>query len=241
MVNLLFTEFLKLKRSTMLLISVIGAAVVPFMVVVASYFHKPTPPIKFEELFFQANLYTVLVIGVALYGVVTAYLFNREYIENTLKNLLTIPVSRFNFIISKLLLLFIWIMLLTFVAWGLTFLLGILFQFDGLSRSLIFKSIKQFSIGGGLLFILSPPVILITLVMKNYVPPIIFTILITLINVMSGYSEHRGLFPWAAAGDIANNTLLPTYPPEYSYIAIAGTSVIGLIATIVYFKKVDIH
>ncbi|PEJ19577.1 bacitracin ABC transporter permease, partial [Bacillus pseudomycoides] len=37
------------------------------------------------------------------------------------------------------------------------------------------------------------------------------------------------------------NTLLPTYPPEYSYIVIFATSFIGLISLIIYFKRVDIH
>src|SRR5699024_9500149 len=102
-------------------------------------------------------------------------------------------------------------------------------------------SLSQFSIGGMLLFILSTPIILVTLVMKNYVPTIILTVVITLINVMGGNSEHRALFPWAAAGDIANNTLPATYPPEYSYIVITATALVGFIAMISYFKKADIH
>ncbi|QKG85277.1 ABC transporter permease [Kroppenstedtia pulmonis] len=245
MANLLYTELLKLRRSKMFLISIFGAAVAPIMVVVASYIHmktkQPTLPILFDELFYNTSLYTVLAIGAPLYGVVTAYLFNREYVEDTLKNLLTIPVSRTAFIMSKLLLLFIWIMILTSVAWILTFILGLIGQFEGLNALLIATSFRQFCTGGALLFILSTPIVLITLVAKNYVPPIIFTIVITLINVMTANSEHRGLFPWGAAGDIANDTLLPTYPPEYSYISIAATSVIGFIATIIYFKKVDIQ
>lgn len=39
LVNLLYTELLKLKRSNMFLISIIGAGVAPFLVVVASYIH----------------------------------------------------------------------------------------------------------------------------------------------------------------------------------------------------------
>lgn len=239
MVSLLFTELLKLKRSSMFLISILGATVAPFVVVVATYVNEPST--LFKELFYNVNLYTVLIIGVPLYGVVTSYLFNREYMENTLKNILTIPVARISFIISKMLLLFMWIMMLTVVAWGITLVLGLLTQFDGLSTSLLIESLKQFSVGGVLLFILSTPIILVTLVMKNYVPTIIFTVVITLINVMGGNSEHRALFPWAAAGDIANNTLLPTYPAEYSYIGITATALIAFIAIIAYFKKVDIH
>ncbi|MBM7603752.1 bacitracin transport system permease protein [Metabacillus crassostreae] len=243
MVNLLVTEVLKLKRSRMFLISIIGAAVAPFMVVVASYIHMHTKAnvyVAFDELFYQTNLYTVLVLGVPLYGVVTAYLITREYTEDTLKNLLTIPVSRSSFLLSKITLLFLWICLLTFVAWSLAVVLGLIFQFKGLNSELLLQSIKQFSIGAGLLFVLSSPIIFVTLVSKSYVPTIIFTIVITMLNVMGGSSEHRGLFPWAAAGDISNHTLLPTYDPAVSYIIITLTSLVGFISSFVYFRRVDV-
>src|SRR5699024_7084955 len=87
---------------------------------------------------------------------------------------LTIPVSRVSFIMSKTLLLFMWIMMLTMIAWFLTLFLGLLTQFDGLDISLLVESFKEFSIGGGLLFILSTPIILVTLVMKKYVFSICF-------------------------------------------------------------------
>ncbi|PGZ98309.1 bacitracin ABC transporter permease [Bacillus pseudomycoides] len=245
MVNLLYTELLKLKRSNMFLISIIGAAVAPFMIVSAFYIEKKTKPSApaagLDDLFYNANMYTILLMGVLLYGVVTSYLFNREYAEDTLKSLLTIPVSRFNFIISKFILLFIWIMMLTIVTWGLTLLLGLLGGFPGLSGPLLLQSLLKFLLSGGFLFILSPPIVLLTLVMKTYVPPIIFTIVITMVNLMITNSEHKDLFPWTATLDIVNNELQPTYPPEYSYIVIAATAMIGFITTIFYFKKVDIH
>src|SRR5699024_12126209 len=119
--------------------------------------------------------------------------------------------------------------------------LGLLTQFDGLDISLLVESFKEFSIGGVLLFILSTPIILVTLVMKNYVPTIIFTVVITLINVMGGSSEHSALFLCAAAGDIANHTLPSTYPLEYSYTAIIVIALTGFIALFVYFKQVVIN
>src|SRR5699024_272821 len=117
----------------------------------------------------------------------------------------------------------------------------LLTQFDGLDISLLVESFKEFSIGGVLLFILSTPIILVSLVMKNYVPTIIFIVVITLIYVMGGSSEHRSLVPWAVAGDIDHHTLPSTYPPEYSYTAIIVTALTEFIALIVYFKKADIH
>ncbi|MDF9451865.1 ABC transporter permease [Bacillus toyonensis] len=245
MVNLLYTELLKLKRSNMFLISIIGAGVAPFLVVVASYIHiktkQPTPTILFHQLFTEVNLYTTLVIGFPLYGVVIAYLFTREYAEDTLKHLLTIPVSRISFIISKFIILFLWIIMLTLVAWALTLLLGLIGSFPGFSTVLLLSSLVKFLICGGLLFLLSSPIVLLTVVMKTYVPPIILTVIITMTNLMLVNSKHKDLFPWTATLDIANNELQPTYPPEYSYIIIAATAIFGCIATLFYFKRVDIH
>src|SRR5699024_11862154 len=97
---------------------------------------------------YNVNLDTVLIIGAPLYGVVTTYLFNREYVEDTIKNILTIPVSRVSSIMSKTPLLFTWIMMSTMIAWFLTLFLGLLTQFDGLDLSLLVESFKEVSIGG---------------------------------------------------------------------------------------------
>src|SRR5688500_20144147 len=111
----------------MFLLSIAGAAVAPLVVVVATYVNEPSTP--FKELFYNVNLYTVLIIGAPLYGVVTTYLFNREYVENTITNILSIPVSRVSIIISKTLQLFIWIMMLRMIVLFITMFLYLLRQF----------------------------------------------------------------------------------------------------------------
>lgn len=244
MVDLLHTELLKLKRAKMFLVSMIGAASAPIMIFIGFLNMKmktPDVPVQFTEAFYNTNLYVLLLIGTLLYGVITAYLFNREYAEDTLKNLLTIPVSRVSLIGSKMVLLFIWILILTVVAWGLTLILGLIGQFEGLSTALLIQSFTQYIIGGFLLFLLSTPTIFVTFLFKNYVPTIIFTAVITMANVALANSEYRALFPYSAVHVIANNGFVPEYPPEYSYISILITSIAGFIGTIIYFYKVDIH
>ncbi|MDK8182844.1 ABC transporter permease [Paenibacillus sp. UMB4589-SE434] len=244
MVDLVYTELLKLKRAKMFLVSVIGASAAPIMMYLAYLNMKsktPDEPISFELSFYNTNLNVLLLIGPLLYGVITAYLFNREYAEDTLKNLLTIPVSRTNLIISKLILLLGWILVLTLEAWGLTLLLGIIGGFEGLSAAILIQSLKEYLIGAVLLFLLSTPTMLTTFLYKNYVPTIIFTAVITLGNVSVINSDFKPLYPWSAVHVITINGYLPQYPPLYSFLAIGITSIVGLIATIVYFKKVDIQ
>ncbi len=244
MINLLYTEFLKLKRSQMLLISMLGATTAPFVCFIA-YLNmkskKPGVPVLFNEVFSETNLYVVLLTGVTLYGVIATYLFNREYTENTLKNLLTIPVSRTSFFMSKLILLLIWILLLTVVAWGLTLIFGLIGQFEGLSLTVLIKAFKEYIVGGIFLFLLTTPTILVTLLFKNYVPSLVFTIAITMVNVLIGNSEYRVLYPWSAVLVIANKDFFPEYLPVYSYISIFTTSLLGFIVAIIHFKKEEIH
>src|SRR5699024_6510533 len=108
----------------MFLLSIAGAAVAPLVVVVDTKVNEPSTPLK--ELFYNVNLYTILIIAAPLYGLVTTYLFNREHVDNTVYNIFTLPVSLVSFIMSKTLRLFMWIMMLTMIAWFLTLFLGLL-------------------------------------------------------------------------------------------------------------------
>ncbi|MGG3573923.1 ABC transporter permease [Bacillus gobiensis] len=244
MVNLLYAELLKLKRAQMFLVSVIGASAVPVMIFISALNTKiktPDIPIHFAEAFGESNMYVLMLIGPLLYGVITSYLFSREFTENTLKNLLTIPVSRVSLIASKMVLLLIWIIVLTLVAWVLTFIVGLIFQFEDMSINVLLQSIKQFMIGAFLLFLLSAPTMLVTFLFKNYVPTIIFTAAITMANIAIVNSEYKALFPWSAVHVIASNGFVPEFSPFLSYLSILLTSLVGLVASIVYFKKLDIH
>jgi len=242
--KLLVAELLKLKRSRMVLLTLAGAAAAPFMVVVSTYIHihtkEPGLVVPFSKLFFDVNLYASLLTGIPLYGVAAAWLYSREYTEDTLKNLLTIPVSRTGLLLSKLALLFLWILTLAVTAWALTLTLGLLGGFGGLSASLLLASFKQFTGAAALLFALCTPVICIALVMRHLVPAMIFSIAVTMVTVMGSTSEYKGLIPWSAAFDLVNGTLLPVYPALYSYVSIAATSIAGLAAALIHFERTDI-
>jgi len=244
LLNLLYTELLKMKRAHMVWVSIVGASAAPIMMFVGflnTISKDPNASVTFELSFYNTNLYVMLLIGTLLYGVITAYLFHREYAEDTLKNLLTIPVSKTSLIVSKCLMLLLWIMMLTFVSWGLTFLLGLAGGFDGLTAEVILQSLQQYAVGAFLMFLLSTPTIFVTLLFKNYVPTIIFTAVITMGNVALATSDYRVLFPWSAAHSIAYQAFVGDYPATVSYILVLLTSIAGFAATIIYFKKSDIH
>jgi len=244
LVNLLYAELLKLKRAKMLLVSLIGAASAPLMVFIG-YLNlrakKPQEPIYFQEAFGETNLYLTMLLGTMLYGVITAYLFQREYAEDTLKHMLTIPISRLRLLLSKLLLLFLWITLLTLFCWLSILLLGTIAGYDGLSLKVMYHALKQYVAGGWLMFLLTAPTMLVTLWFKNYVPTIIFTAALTMGNVAIINNEYVVLYPWSVPYVIATGSFNDVYPPLYSYVSIAVVSIFSLILAAIYFKRSDIH
>ncbi len=244
MVNLVYTELLKLKRSMMFLMSLVGATATPllcFIGFMGMRAREPWTVLEFQKLFGETDFGIVFLTGVPLFSVITTYLFNREYAERTLDNLLTIPVSRVRFVASKLILLFIWIMGISFVSWGTTVILGLIGQFAGLNTAILLQSLREFVVSGGLLFALSTPIVLVAILFKNYIPTVVFATVVTMANVMVANSEYRALFPWSAVLNVASNTYRPEYPPYYSMISIAITSLVGAVLTLIYFVKTDIN
>lgn len=244
MVNLLYCEFLKLKRSKMFFISILGAMVAPVMVFAGLIKAKITEPdkiITYSDMLEQTNLYVLLLFGVIVYGVIAAYLFSREYTENTLKSVLTIPISKEAFLTAKFLMLFVWMMILTAVAWASTFLLSIVGNAAQFSVAVIMQSIKEYFLGAFLLYFTMSPFVFITLWLKNLVTPIIATATVVLGNVALANEDLGVLFPWTSSYLIASGDIEKyKYSTEIAIIIIFVVFFIGIFTSFVYFKKQDI-
>lgn len=244
MINLLYCEFLKLKRSKMFFISILGAMVAPIMVFAGLIKAKITEPdrvITYWDMLEQTNLYVLLLFGIIVYGVIAAYLFSREYTENTLKSMLTIPVSKEAFLTAKFLMLFVWMVILTAVAWVSTLLLSIAGSAAEFSATVIMQSLKEYFIGAFLLYFTMSPFVFITLWLKNLVSPIIVVATVVLGNVAITNEDLAALFPWSspyliASGDIAKYN----YSIETALVIIFAIFFIGVFASFVYFKKQDV-
>lgn len=233
----------------MFLISLLGTFVAPFLNFIMFYSLKKERMEEIEFLKFadQTNTFIVLLIGTMLYGLIATYLYNREYEEDTLKNLLTIPVNRTKLIFSKMILLFGWIELLSIFAVVLTVIFAFLGGFQGITGDNILEVTRSFTLGGGLLFLLAAPIILITLLFKNYVPSIAFAIAVTIGSFIMLNSEKVVFYPWGSAyilvstevslEEFTNAAETSLYTP---LILIILTFLVSLIATLIFFRKQDI-
>ncbi len=232
-------EFLKLKRSNIFLLSLIGAILPPLLMFIAVFAFDEGH--TFELLFSNVNMYMSALFAILLYAIMISYLFGREYNEHTLKTMLTIPVSRGKFLLSKYVMFLVWILILTVVTTLSTMVLGFVAGLDGFSLKLFIDSFAQLLFANVLLFLTFSPFVFISLFITNMVPAMVGGAGLALVNMMIYGQTWAPYVPWVcpyliASGEIAEYSGSVTL----SYAVILATFAIGLVISYIYFTKTDV-
>ncbi|MBR3156619.1 MAG: ABC transporter permease [Methanobrevibacter sp.] len=239
MLTFIEMEFLKLKRSNIFLLSLIGAILPPILMFIAVFAFDEGH--TFELLFSNVNMYMSALFAILLYAIMISYLFGREYNEHTLKTMLTIPVSRGKFLLSKYVMFLVWILILTVVTSLSTMLLGFVAGLDGFSLKLFIDSFAQLIFANVLLFLTFSPFVFISLFITNMVPAMVGGAGLALVNMLIYGQTWAPYVPWVcpyliASGEIAEYSSSITL----SYAVILVTFAIGLVISYIYFTKTDV-
>ena len=232
-------EFLKLKRSKIFMLSLLGAILPPLLMFIAvtSFDEGQT----FEALFTNVNMYMSAMFAVLIFAIIISYLFGREYNEHTLKTMLTIPVSREKFLASKYIMFLVWIVILTVVTSISTLAFGFAAGLDGFSLKIFADGFVQLLYANVLLFLSFSPFVFVSLFITNMVPAMVGGAGLALVNLMVYGQNWAPFVPWVcpyliASGEIAEYTTSITV----SYGVILATFVIGLVISYIYFTKTDV-
>ncbi len=239
MLTFIEMEFLKLKRSNIFLLSLIGAILPPLLMFIAVFAFDEGH--TFELLFSNVNMYMSALFAILLYAIMISYLFGREYNEHTLKTMLTIPVSRGKFLLSKYVMFLVWILILTVVTSLSTMVLGFVAGLDGFSLKLFIDSFAQLLFANVLLFLTFSPFVFISLFITNMVPAMVGGAGLALVNMLIYGQTWAPYVPWVcpyliASGEIAEYSSSITL----SYAVILATFAIGLVISYIYFTKTDV-
>ena len=239
MLTFIEMEFLKLKRSNIFLLSLMGAILPPFLMFIAVFAFDEGN--TFELLFNNVNMYMSALFAVLLFAIMISYLFGREYNEHTLKTMLTIPVSRGNFLLSKYVMFLVWILILTVATSLSTLVFGFIAGLEGFSLKLFIDSFIQLLFANVLLFLTFSPFVFLSLVITNMVPAMVGGAGLTLVNMLIYGQTWAPYVPWVcpyliASGEIAGYST----SISVSYGIILATFVIGLIISYIYFTRTDV-
>ena len=232
-------EFLKLKRSKIFLLSILGAILPPFLMFIAvtSFDEGNT----FEMMFTNVNMYMSAMFAVLIFAIIISYLFGREYNEHTLKTMLTIPVSRGKFLASKYMMFLMWVVILTMVTSFSTLVFGFIAGLDGFSLKLFIDSFAQLLFANVLLFLTFSPFVFISLVVTNMVPAMVGGAGLSLVNLMVYGQNWAPFVPWVCAYLIASGEIAEySTSVAVSYGIILATFLIGLAISHIYFTRTDV-
>ena len=205
MLTFIEMEFLKLKRSKIFFLSLIGAILPPLLMFIAvtSFDEGQT----FEMLLTNVNMYMSAIFAVLIFTIIISYLFGREYNEHTLKTMLTIPVSRGKFLISKYIMFLVWIVILTIVTSISTIAFGFVAGLDGFSLKLVMDSFIQLLFANVLLFLTFSPFVFVSLFITNMVPAMVGGAGLTLVNLMVYGQNWAPYVPWVCTYLIASGEI----------------------------------
>ena len=239
MLTFIKMEFLKLKRSSIFLLSLMGAILPPLLMFIAVFAFDEGQ--TFDLLFSNVNMYMSALFAIMLFSIMISYLFGREYNEHTLKTMLTIPISRGKFLLSKYVMFLVWILILTVVTSVSTLIFGFVAGLEGFTWKLFIDSFAQLLFANVLLFLTFSPFVFISLFITNMVPAMVGGAGLTLVNMLIYGQTWAPYVPWVcpyliASGEIAEYTASITV----SYGIILATFLIGLAISYVYFTRTDV-
>lgn len=241
MYNFIEIEFIKLKRSKIFILTLLGAIFPSFLLFLSAKFGEFTETITLETFLSQVNMYTSLIFVILLFTIIMSYLFGREYNEHTLKTILTAPTTRTTFIISKYAMFLLWILIITMITTISAILFGYMAGTIGFTINVVLNSFKELVFTNLLLFLTFTPLVFISLKITSLVPAMIGGAVLTFTNMIISSSKYGIYFPYSipyliASGEILEYTTNLTIP----YLIIITTFLTGLIVSYTYFTRKDI-
>lgn len=252
----LWTEVLKARRSKVPLFTGIGFSFAPVMGGLFMIIMKDPEAARSMGLisakaqllvgvadwptFFNILSQAVAVGGAILFGIITAWVFGREFTDRTVKEILALPTSRESIIAAKFLVTAAWTFALTVWVLFLGLVVGTLVVIPGWSTELL-RSASFDVLGAAVLTIaLLPFVALFASIGRGELPPIgwiVLTVVLAQIAAITGWGDW---FPWSVPALFSG----AAGPREdlvgiHSYILVILAGSVGLAATFYWWRSAD--
>lgn len=165
MLCIIKTEFLKLKRFLILLIGLIGMSFPSILSVFTQMVASPESTIHnfdFSALFSSTIWNSTTIFMPVIYTLIGNYLIHREYTDDTLKNILVIPISFKRLLFGKLLAMGLLSVLFGLYVYAVTLIVGLLSGVKGMSITILITGLLQILGSSVFTYIAIMPVIAVT-------------------------------------------------------------------------------
>jgi len=178
--------------------------------------------------------------GALLFAVLTIWVFGREFVDHTAKELMALPTTRAAIVAAKFVVVLLLGLGLTLYIFGLGLFVAMVVDIPGWSLQLMVDAFIGV-VGAALLTLaLMPFVALLASTGRGYLPPFGWTILTLFLANIVAYTGWGDWFPWTvpalfsgAAGPRADQLGL------HSYLLVIVALLIGLSSTFLWWQRAD--
>lgn len=190
--------------------------------------------------FFAMLTLLVGIGGMLLLPFIVAYVFGREYVEGTAKNLLSLPVGRQQFVFAKFVVTAAWWLVLVAAVIAESLAMGAMLRLPDFSAGLAINAVRNSLLAAGLAFLLTPVIAWITALGRGYLSPLAFAFAMLALGNILAKTGWAVWFPWSIVPLLIGIVGKPmqTLPPG-SFVVLALTFVVGVAATIWQFIYAD--
>jgi ABC-2 type transport system permease protein len=251
--DMLWIETRKVLSSKMPLFTLVGCLFFPFGIGFLIFVAKnPSISQKLGLIGAKANLmaYTAtdwpaylgffgLIIaagGFILFVLVISWVFGREFVDGTLKDLLAVPVPRGGILLAKFIIVAAWCLVLTLVIYLAGLLMGALLHLPGGTGEIMAQGGVRVLITACLTIVVVMPFAFFASIGRGYLLPIGMAILALMMANLVAVTGRAEYFPWGVPGLFAQDKTILT---AASYWIVILTGLAGMFATYVWWKYAD--
>lgn len=236
-------EFLKIKRSPLILMSILGISIAPILM--GMIYPQTTgglAEITFMSFLEDIQLLNLMLMGILMFGLITSYVFSKEFEEDSLKSTLVIPIGRSRLLLDKFIVVGVWVLSLLFINVIEAIVICMIWGVEGVNLSSIAAAFGM-ALKDGLIFLpLLTPIVFVTLLVRRYVAGIVFSISVVVINLVALNSEiYYAYYPYTIplflSGPVPEEMSISL---PISILILLGTGLLGAIGSVIYFRKIAI-
>lgn len=252
----IWVELLKMRRSPMPLLTVLGFSLGPF---VGGFFMiiLKDPELarrmgvissKAQMLSGSADWTTYLGLiaqvaalgGFILFSFIASWVFGREYSDHTLKDLLALPTRRTSIVLAKFVVILLWAAALTLIIYLISLVVGAAVGLPATTSELFWQGTWTLIQTAALTVILVTPIAFFANAGRGYLPPMgaaVLAVVLAQVVAATGYGEF---FPWSIPA-LGSGMAGPEYAQLgwMSYVIVLVTGLVGIAATFYWWQTAD--
>ena len=192
MINVIYSEFLKLKKSSYMLLILASALTMPIIMNIAILIVQDKNR-TFDSYAYNIEQISCLLIYGIVFCIISGYVFSREYSHKTASTLYSYPCSRIKIFIGKLLVIYSTIFLIYLIQ-CIAVYIGYYKLFGFIERAALINDIKANLCSLLCQMMIIPIPILLAIFKKNIIIPVAYGIVQLCVMGVLG-DNYKGYFP----------------------------------------------